>query len=52
MPLTETIAVCGVRTAGLDYGRMRLWGSLTFIVVDFVGGVAHRGAGRRRPASG
>jgi PPP family 3-phenylpropionic acid transporter len=39
LPLTETIAVAGVRTAGLDYGRMRLWGSITFIVANFAGGV-------------
>lgn len=38
MPLTETIAVSGVRTHGLDYGRMRLWGSLTFVAAGFVGG--------------
>lgn len=38
MPLTETIAVTGVRRAGLDYGRMRLWGSLTFVGVNFTGG--------------
>jgi PPP family 3-phenylpropionic acid transporter len=25
-------------SSGLDYGRMRLWGSLTFIVAGFVGG--------------
>ena len=31
MPLIETIAVSGIRTSGLDYGRVRLWGSLTFI---------------------
>ena len=30
-PLVDTFAVAGVRTAGLDYGRMRLWGSITFI---------------------
>ena len=41
MPLTETIAVRGVRTAGLDYGRMRLWGSATFIAAGFAGGAAH-----------
>ena len=35
----DTFAVGGVRTAGLDYGRMRLWGSITFIVANFVGGV-------------
>ena len=40
LPLIETIAVRGVRTEGLDYGRMRLWGSITFIVANFVGGIA------------
>jgi PPP family 3-phenylpropionic acid transporter len=39
LPLIETVAVTGVRTAGLDYGRMRLWGSITFIVGNFAGGV-------------
>lgn len=38
MPLTETVAVTGVRRHGLDYGRMRLWGSLTFIVIGLGGG--------------
>src|SRR3977135_2967283 len=27
MPLTETVAMSGVKAAGLDYGRMRVWGS-------------------------
>ncbi|MGL4395499.1 MAG: MFS transporter [Hyphomicrobium sp.] len=47
MPLTETVAVEGVRRAGLDYGRMRLWGSLTFVAASFIGGVviSHTGAG-------
>ncbi len=47
MPLTETVAVKGVRDAGLDYGRMRLWGSLTFVAASFAGGFAidHYGAG-------
>ncbi len=46
MPLTETVAVSGVRHAGLDYGRMRLWGSLTFVFASFAGGfaVAHWGS--------
>ena len=39
LPLIETVAVSAVRTAGLDYGRMRLWGSVTFIVANFLGGV-------------
>ncbi len=47
MPLTETVALSGVRVAGLDYGRMRLWGSLSFIVASVVGGwvVQSLGAG-------
>ena len=40
MPLTETVAVMGVRLAGLDYGRVRLWGSLTFVAASFAGGFA------------
>ncbi len=39
LPLIETVAVGAVRTAGLDYGRMRLWGSITFIVANFAGGI-------------
>lgn len=45
MPLTETIALSGARLAGLDYGRMRLWGSLTFIVATFAAGPVIDAAG-------
>jgi PPP family 3-phenylpropionic acid transporter len=38
LPLTEAVAMRGVKSAGLDYGRMRLWGSLSFIAASFVGG--------------
>jgi PPP family 3-phenylpropionic acid transporter len=38
MPMTETVAVSGVRLSGLDYGRMRLWGSLSFVAATFCGG--------------
>ncbi|MBX9589186.1 MAG: MFS transporter [Hyphomonadaceae bacterium] len=38
MPLTETVALNGVKAAGLDYGRMRLWGSLSFIAASLGGG--------------
>lgn len=38
MPLTETICVFGVKASGLDYGRMRLWGSLSFISIGLLGG--------------
>lgn len=34
MPLTEVLAVTGVRHYGSVYGRMRLWGSVTFIVAS------------------
>lgn len=38
LPLTETIAIGGVRAYGLDYGRMRLWGSLSFVVAGLACG--------------
>jgi PPP family 3-phenylpropionic acid transporter len=37
MPLIGTVAMSGVKALGLDYGRMRLWGSLTFIGAGFAG---------------
>jgi PPP family 3-phenylpropionic acid transporter len=40
MPLTETLAMSGVRRGGLDYGRMRLWGSVSFIAIGFAAGGA------------
>ncbi len=40
MPVTEAVAMDGVRREGHDYGRMRLWGSLTFIAASFGGGLA------------
>ncbi|MFM9816059.1 MFS transporter, partial [Streptomyces scabiei] len=38
MPLAETIAVSGVRVAGHNYGRMRLWGSIAFLAATLVAG--------------
>ncbi len=38
MPLTESIAMTEVKLQGLDYGRIRLWGSLTFIIASLGGG--------------
>lgn len=51
MPLTETIAVSGVKSFAADYGRMRLWGSLTFIIANMGGGyiIAAQGAGAALP---
>src|SRR5262249_33674176 len=39
VPLADTLAMSGVRGADLDYGRMRLWGSLSFIAAVLCGGV-------------
>jgi MFS transporter, PPP family, 3-phenylpropionic acid transporter len=38
MPLAETLAMGIVRSASADYGRMRLWGSVSFIVASVAGG--------------
>ena len=32
MPLSESLTMIGVREHRMDYGRVRLWGSLTFIL--------------------
>jgi PPP family 3-phenylpropionic acid transporter len=39
MPLIEAVAVTGVKAGGLDYGRMRLWGSVSFVAATFSGGM-------------
>ena len=38
IPLSDAIALSGVRRLGLDYGVMRLWGSVAFIVGTVVAG--------------
>jgi PPP family 3-phenylpropionic acid transporter len=38
MPLAEVAAMQGVRDKGLDYGRMRVWGSVSFIAANIGGG--------------
>lgn len=38
-PPSEALALDGVRRFGLDYGRMRLWGSVAFILWSFFGGL-------------
>ena len=38
MPLVESIAMAGVRVHGHDYGRMRLWGSASFVAANLIGG--------------
>jgi MFS transporter, PPP family, 3-phenylpropionic acid transporter len=38
MPLAEAIAVKGMHAVRLDYGRMRLWGSISFSAAALAGG--------------
>lgn len=38
MPLTESLTMLVARVERLDYGRIRLWGSLSFIAAAAVGG--------------
>ncbi|MBT3333815.1 MAG: MFS transporter [Rhodospirillaceae bacterium] len=38
IPLGETVVLRAVYRLGLDYGRLRIWGSLTFIATSFAGG--------------
>lgn len=38
-PLTDGYALKGVARHGLDYGRMRLWGSTSFVVFALVAGL-------------
>ncbi len=37
-PLIEAIAVSSVRAHGVDYGRVRVWGSIAFIAASLAGG--------------
>ena len=38
MPLVDTLTMRAVRDDGLDYGRVRLWGSATFILASYLAG--------------
>lgn len=38
VPVVESIVISGVRRWGFDYGSMRVWGSIAFIVSTLVGG--------------
>ncbi len=45
LPLSDNIALLTARTRRLDYGRMRVWGSVAFILASTAGGwaLAERG---------
>ena len=45
LPLAEAISLDSTAKAGLDYGRVRLWGSVTFILMSIIGGFALERAG-------
>jgi PPP family 3-phenylpropionic acid transporter len=38
MPLGDAITLAAVRSQGLDYGRIRLWGSVSFIIASITTG--------------
>lgn len=46
-PVSDSITLSGVRRFGADYGRIRLWGSVVFILTNLAGGLllAQSGAG-------
>ena len=46
-PLSDSIALSGVRRYGVDYASMRIWGSISFLLASIAGGyiLAASGAG-------
>ncbi len=38
IPLADSLAVTAMKQTPMDYGRVRLWGSVAFILVSIVGG--------------
>lgn len=46
MPFSEAVILVGARDHGIDYGRVRLWGSVGFIAANFIAAaVVARGSG-------
>jgi PPP family 3-phenylpropionic acid transporter len=48
MPLGDSITLAAVRHDGLDYGRVRLWGSVSFVVAAVASGALLAGAAGNR----
>jgi MFS transporter, PPP family, 3-phenylpropionic acid transporter len=50
-PLGDTVTMAASRADGLDYGRIRVWGSLSFILASLAAGavLAHTSAGSVLP---
>jgi MFS transporter, PPP family, 3-phenylpropionic acid transporter len=40
VPLTESVTLAGARIGRGDYGRIRVWGSLSFVAMTLAGGAA------------
>ena len=39
MPLTESLTTTAIKKYNFDYGNTRLWGSVSFIIIAFFGGI-------------
>ncbi|MEI4480539.1 MULTISPECIES: MFS transporter [unclassified Phyllobacterium] len=39
VPVADTIALSGVRRYGADFAKMRVWGSISFLLTSFVAGI-------------
>ncbi len=52
MPLGDSITLAAVRERGLDYGRIRVWGSVSFIVAAIGSGAALALAANAGPGPG
>ena len=44
MPLGDTVTLAACRAGGLDYGRIRVWGSLSFIFASLAAGAVLAGS--------
>jgi PPP family 3-phenylpropionic acid transporter len=44
MPIGDSITLAAVRERGIDYGRVRVWGSVSFIVAAIVSGAVLSGS--------
>ncbi|MBV9862361.1 MAG: MFS transporter [Alphaproteobacteria bacterium] len=51
MPLGDSVALAAVRERGLDYGRIRVWGSVSFIMASLGSGAALAGGAGALPGN-
>lgn len=49
IPVTDTIALAGARAGRAEYGRMRLWGSISYVAMNLAGGAAVQVWGNAAP---